>query len=377
MIRFIHTSDWQLGMTRRFLNEGAQERYNQARFDSVAAIMRLARAEECRFVVVAGDIFESNQVSRKTIGRALEALRESSVPVYLLPANHDPLNEASVYRNSAFLERKPPHVHVVENSQPIPAAPGLEIVGAPWPRKHPVANPVHAVLAGLEPARDCLRLCLAHGPVDAFGFGESEAVIAADRLRAALADGRIHFVALGDRHSLTSIDAEKRIWYSGTPEATDFREQEPGFASVVELTADSATVRPQRIGEWSFHEYDREDIAGDADLDLLIDELERLPGKERRIVRVRLAGSLGLDGVLRLEAAMERLGELFASFEADWSNLHIHVDAAAVDGAEFSGFAAAAVAALKERLARGGEDAGEARDALLLLVRLVRGGGAS
>ena len=27
MIRFLHTSDWQLGMTRKFLAEGAQERF--------------------------------------------------------------------------------------------------------------------------------------------------------------------------------------------------------------------------------------------------------------------------------------------------------------------------------------------------------------
>jgi len=38
VIRFIHTSDWQLGMTRHFLSEGAQERFSQAR---VYAIQKL------------------------------------------------------------------------------------------------------------------------------------------------------------------------------------------------------------------------------------------------------------------------------------------------------------------------------------------------
>ena len=62
MVRFLHTSDWQLGMTRHFFSEGAQERYNQARFDVIRTLGRIAEAEKCQFVAVCGDAFESNQV---------------------------------------------------------------------------------------------------------------------------------------------------------------------------------------------------------------------------------------------------------------------------------------------------------------------------
>src|SRR3990170_664254 len=109
MIRFLHTSDWQLGMTRHFLSEGAQERFNQARFDAIRTLGRVAKEEECQFMLVCGDVFESNQVDRKTVSRALEALKEVPVPVYLLPGNHDPLNAASVYRSGTFIERRPAH----------------------------------------------------------------------------------------------------------------------------------------------------------------------------------------------------------------------------------------------------------------------------
>ncbi|MFH0882358.1 MAG: metallophosphoesterase [bacterium] len=88
MIRFLHTSDWQLGMTRHFLSEGAQERYSQARFDAIRTIGRVAKDEKCQFVLVCGDAFESNQVHRKTVARAMEALKEVSVPVFILPGNH-------------------------------------------------------------------------------------------------------------------------------------------------------------------------------------------------------------------------------------------------------------------------------------------------
>ena len=42
MIRFLHTSDWQLGMTRSFLSEEAQARYTQARFDAIRTMGRIA-----------------------------------------------------------------------------------------------------------------------------------------------------------------------------------------------------------------------------------------------------------------------------------------------------------------------------------------------
>src|SRR4030042_6452228 len=142
MNRFLHTSDWQLGMTRHFLSEGAQERYSQARFDAIRTIGRVAKDEKCQFMLVCGDAFESNQVDRKTVARALEALKDVPVPVYILPGNHDPLNAASVYRSSVFIERRPAHVHVIESATPLEVAECVELMGAPWMSKRPAANPI-------------------------------------------------------------------------------------------------------------------------------------------------------------------------------------------------------------------------------------------
>ena len=79
MVRFLHTSDWQLGMTRHFLSEGAQERYGKARFDAIRAMGRIAKKKNCQFILVCADAFESNQVDRKTVARPLEALKEVSI----------------------------------------------------------------------------------------------------------------------------------------------------------------------------------------------------------------------------------------------------------------------------------------------------------
>jgi len=53
-VRFIHTADWQLGMTRHFLSEEAQARFSQARIDAIRTVGRIARETGAVFVVVSG-----------------------------------------------------------------------------------------------------------------------------------------------------------------------------------------------------------------------------------------------------------------------------------------------------------------------------------
>ena len=253
MIRFLHTSDWQLGMTRHFLAEGAQERYSQSRFDAIRTMGRVAKDQNCQFMLVCGDAFESNLVDRKTVARAMEALKEVPVSVFILPGNHDTLNAASVYHSSTFIERKPVQVQVIETAAPIKFAEGVELVGAPWMSKRPVANPIEEAINALGPANKVTRICMGHGAVDTLTPDlESAGIISVAALERAIGEGKIHFVALGDRHSLTKVGGGDRIWYSGTPEATDFRETQSGYAHIVEIGDGSVTTKSIQIGHWRF-----------------------------------------------------------------------------------------------------------------------------
>src|SRR5262249_52430193 len=109
-MRFLHTADWQLGMTRHFLAGDAQPRYSAARRDAVAGLGALAAEVGAEFVVVAGDVFEHNQLDPKVIGQSLEAMRAIGIPVYLLPGNHDPLDASSVFTSAFFTRECPDNV---------------------------------------------------------------------------------------------------------------------------------------------------------------------------------------------------------------------------------------------------------------------------
>ncbi len=373
--RFLHTSDWQLGMTRRFLGVEAQARYDQARFDAVRTLGRLCRERDCGLVVVAGDSFESNLVSPAPAARALEALREFPVSVVLLPGNHDPLDEASVYRSAAFAANRPPLLRILGEEESIHLENAeVEVVGAPWRSKHPTGNPFLETLAALPPAGDSLlRIGIAHGMVDEIAFqGESQSVLPLDSLKLALAENRLHYIALGDRHSFTQVT--DRIYYSGTPVATDFNETDPGRVALVELDGPSISVAPFQIGNWRFLPRAAE-LSGAVDADALCAQLETEPEKENAIIRLTLSAELGLAEEARLRERLEHFSHLFAGLEVRDDDLHLRaeIDPAMADA--YSGFVADAARRLAEQASAG---SGAAADALSLLRRLAPpdGGGA-
>src|SRR5512132_2733446 len=148
-MRFVHTADWQLGMTRYFLNGEAQPRYSAARREVVAGLGALADEVGAEFVVVAGDVFEHNQLAPRVVSQSLEAMRAIGVPVYLLPGNHDPLDASSVYTSALFAAERPDNVVVLDHAGTFEVRPGLEIVAAPWRSKKPTTDLLGEVLVDL------------------------------------------------------------------------------------------------------------------------------------------------------------------------------------------------------------------------------------
>ena len=374
MVRFVHTADWQLGMSRQFLDTDAQARFTAARIDAVRRLGALAAAQRCDFVIVCGDVFESNHVSRQIVLRSLEAMAEVEVPVFLLPGNHDPLDASSVFRSESFRTHRPPNVHVLAGGDPVEVAPGVALVGAPWRSKRPGADLVTAALAEL-PSDGTLRIVAGHGAVDVLSPDRTDqARIVLRSVEAAIADGRVHFVALGDRHSRTDVGGSGRVWYSGTPEPTDFDEVDPGLALVVELAAGACDVTAHPVGTWHFVEH-RAELVDGAAVAQLGRWLASLPAKERTAVRLSLVGTLGLEDHSALLELLDHQAQLLASVQR-WvkrSDLVVLPSDEDLGRLDLHGFAARACEELVAAAAAGGQDGAVAADALALLHRLATG----
>lgn len=377
-MRFLHSADWQLGMTRHFLGADAQARYSAARRDAVAALGALARETAAEFVVVAGDVFDANQLSPAVVSQSLEAMRAIDVPVYLLPGNHDPLEASSVYTSALFVAECPDNVTVLDRSGVWPVRPGLDLVAAPWRSKRPTVDLAAEALDCVE-ADGTARILLAHGAVDSLDPDrDNAATIRLAGLTDAIDRGALHYVALGDRHSRTQV--AERIWYSGSPEVTnyDVRERDPGHVLLVDIDLDDpvhpVAVTPHRVGGWRFLVIDRElnnrrDIA---DLDV---NLDQLPDKARTVVKLALRGTLTVTDRADLDARLDRYSRLFAALDS-WER---HTDLVVMpsdeefDDLDIGGFAADAVAELVGAARSDGAEAHTARNALALLMRLKGG----
>ncbi len=382
-MRFLHTADWQLGMTRHFLAGDAQPRYSAARRDAVAGLGALAAEVGAEFVVVSGDVFEHNQLPPKVIGQSLEAMRGIGIPVYLLPGNHDPLDASSVYTSALFAAERPDNVVVLDRGGVHQVRPGVEIVAAPWRSKVPTTDLVADVLQGL-PAGGGTRILLAHGGVDVLDPDRDKpSLIRLAEVDDALTRGAVHYVALGDKHSLTQVGGSGRVWYSGSPEVTNFDdvESDPGHVLIVDIDeADpqrAVAVTPRHVGCWRFVTIHRQ-VDTDRDIADLDMNLDLMTEKERTVVRLGLTGSLTVTDRAALDACLDKYARLFA-----WLGLwERRTDLAVIpaDG-EFSdlgigGFAAAAVEELVTTAREDSATAADAQAALALLLRLTDRGAA-
>jgi DNA repair exonuclease SbcCD nuclease subunit len=349
----------------------------------VAALAGVVAETGAQFVVVAGDVFEHNQLSPEVVGKSLEAMRGIGVPVYLLPGNHDPLDAASVYIGAEFTAQCPDNVTVLDRAGVWDVAPGLQIVAAPWRSKRPTADLTAAVLDDLA-ADGTARILVAHGAVDVLAPNPDDpALIRMAGLSAALDRGAVHYVALGDKHSRTVVGESGAVWYSGSPEVTNFDhvEADPGHVLIVDVDLDDAahpvTVDSRRVGRWRFLTLSRQVDNGRDIADLAVN-LDELQNKERTVVQLALTGTLTVTDRAALDACLDRYAQLFAGLQT-WdrrTNIAVMPADGEFENLGIGGFAADAVAELVASASAAGDDAEEARGALALLLRLSAEGAA-
>lgn len=369
-VTFIHTSDFQLGMTRWFLSPSAQSRFDDDREEAVARLGELASETGAEFIVVAGDVFEHNSLNKSTLLRSKEVLKNLPVPVYLLPGNHDPLVADSIFFNS-FAD----NVHVIADSEPIEVRSGVEIVGAPYLSKRANYDLVRRALEPLEPldraSGAVARIAVGHGQVESRA-GEAEESDA-DTIDLAFVEdcldrGVIDYLALGDTHSTASLGRTGKVWFSGSPETTAFddRERDSGNALVVRVEGEAVDVEKRSVGRWAFRALDA-DVNSMDDVERFLAELEEMPGKTRTAVKYSLRGTLGLSAQARLEQGLANLEEVFASLKPRERTMDLHLAPSEDELSELSlsGYAADALSELLEDL-----ENPTARDAANLLFRL-------
>lgn len=370
-LRVLHTSDWQLGMTRWFLGED-QVRYTDAQFEAIKQMGELADARSCEVVIVAGDVFDAPMVNRRIQERFLDVLRTFTVPVLFLPGNHDPYQGGALWTDTRFMEAlEKAGGHVLLGHEPFVLASGHEIYGAPLTTNTPITDLVADTLEDLEPTEK-IRILVGHGATSSHTGELTLGMIDPANVDRAIREHRVDYVALGDTHSTMNMSSLGAMWYSGAHQPTDFddHERDSGNVLVVDIALSNGvtdlTIDKHRTGTWAFHA-DHREVSSTEDVEQWAAHFQDMPNRSRTVVRYSLAGTLDLGEMVKIENHIEEFKAAFAAFyqHERKMDLHLRRDSIDIDTLPVAGY-------LKEsarQLAEGTTT--EDRDALALLLRLI------
>lgn len=319
--RFVHTADWQLGMRAGHIPGDSGAGVRRARFEVIERIASVARDADADFVVVAGDVFEHHALHRENTQRTFHALRAFQCPVFLLPGNHDPYTPDALYRTEWWRQECPAGVKVLGRPEPV-ALDGVTLLPCPLTERH-MSDPTAWLQR--EPARgDTVRVAVAHGGVREFLAGRVQPEEMVNDISVNLTErAGLDYLALGDWHGLGQVN--ERAWYSGTPEATGFSEENPGHVLLVSVDQPRALpkVEPVSVARYQWRTLTRL-LAAPEDVQALENELAAFPAPSTTLLEVVLQGVLDLT---RYEHAATTLPARFEGVfhHLRWNTRDLHV----------------------------------------------------
>ncbi|WP_427184514.1 metallophosphoesterase family protein [Bordetella bronchialis] len=364
MVRFLHTSDWQIGKLFGQFDPDDAAILADARFQVVERLADAANAHRMDMVLVAGDVFDAQTVSDRTVHRLFNAMGAYRGPWVLIPGNHDAALSESVWTRAARLGAIPPHVHVCLSPEPLELREqGVAILPAPLTQRNTYID-LTEWFADAQTAPGLLRIGMAHGSVQGILAEDIDSPnpIAADRA----ARARLDYLALGDWHGCRRID--DRTWYSGTPETDRFRGNTSGQALRVQLDGPGAApvVTPFACGAYRWRDETLQFRVA-SDVDHALQHLAALGAKD--VMQLACAGQVDLEGYRRLEQAIGQARGVTRALLADLSALTLQPTEHDMENLRADGYVGEVIAAL--RGAQDGRDGEIARDALAVLAGIL------
>ena len=322
MVRFLHTSDWQIGMKGGGLGE-AGPIVREARIESVRNVLRLAQANAVDFVLLCGDAFEHNMVSQEEVKKAISIFNEyEKVPIYLLPGNHDALGAGCIYNREIF--KRVSHLTILDTTNPVKVA---DVTLHPCPvvsriTPHDLTEKIGSVhkVAGIH-------IGVAHGSlVGKFPVSNWEDIdLPIDP--SCIERTGVEYLALGHWHSQRIFEDDAgtgRIAYSGTHEQTDYSEDNAGRCLLVAIDkkGDAPQIESVETGQlrWVSKEFKMEDSRS---LGELKDYLDSIRGID--MVRLVLNGELPLEYRQELDNLLDFQTTMHKNIRIDSESLNITV----------------------------------------------------
>jgi len=343
MFTFLHTADWQIGKQFANIEGDAGALLRTRRIETISKIAEQAACLKVDAVLVAGDVFETNQVSGKTILQTFQAMADGfDGKWFLLPGNHDSAESGSVWERirKNFVNK---NIFVLDQPEPFFLNDyGTVILPAPLQRRHD-SRDLTNWFDDFACDEKFIRIGFAHGSLDNRLQHRGEAANTISDTRACSA--HLDYLALGDWHGTLNI--ADRTWYAGTPEPDRFKDNDAGNVLHVEVTERGASPKVDKIsvGHYQWCQMEQQ-LFGESDVDGLEQNIRKSYVLDRTLLKLTLSGALSLDSRNYLDKIVEKLTASAFYLEVDDSSLSAEPSAADLDGIDQSGFVGACVGKL-------------------------------
>jgi len=290
MVKILHTADIHLGAKFAGLGRSGDRVRAQLK-KTFMRIIDLALEKNVDLLLVAGDLFNSNQISRATLGFILgEFARLGKIHVCLVPGTHDCYDNSSIYRNiePSLL---PPNFHLLvdeENPFVFFEDLGVTVYGKPNRSNRSGESPLPVLK---QEFNSRFNIALAHGSfqIPSKSQGDDFPITIEE-----LEKSGFDYVALGHWHSTQEVCKKPLTYYSGSPEQLKFGEKDSGNVLLIELNEGLPRVEKIKTGElkWQEMELELDKFKNSSEL---LREIEKYKG-EQNILKVRFKENLGLKG---------------------------------------------------------------------------------
>ena len=307
MLKILHTADIHLGAKFSGLgNKGASQREQlRTTFRNVIAT---AIDDRVNIVLIAGDLFDSNQQPQRNIDLVIEQfnlLGSNNIPVCLISGTHDSFDSSSVYKKVDFEGRCPNLKIFADENTSYKEYPGLDLTvyGKPNLSNRSSISP----LKGLKRSTSSkFHIAIAHGSLYIpEKIAEDDHVF---RLEEVQASG-MNYLALGHWHRVYRCPAEPPAWYSGPPEWIPGQTEKGGVLLVSLSDAGEVNVEPKKLG---LRDYDEVEIDMSAIQDLAKLKTRISEGAHQNLVRkATLKGLRDAEFIINPEELETELGEKF------------------------------------------------------------------
>ncbi len=311
MIKILHTGDIHLDSAFSDLSPRlAEVRRNELRA-AFTSMMTYARMNNTDIILIAGDVFDGELVTRETVALLVREFESFGRPIFIAPGNHDYVTEKSIWRKDIF----PSNVHVF-TSPDIESVTleslGITVYGYAFCEMNVTSSPLRGKC--VKPDNDRINLLVGHCELVPDGGHSNDCPVTAGELRAFGAD----YAALAHIHNNPPADPEGHWCYSGCLEPRSFRETGAKGACMVEVDKKNGecSISVKRV-RFAKRRYERGELAlcGEATHDAVAQRISEYIRENHYgddiLLSLTLTGEVSPSLLIDTEALEEKCSGIF------------------------------------------------------------------